>query len=83
MNTDEPEAQPAVKSTLEKNGMTWTQARRESIMPVIRSLRIHTFPTTLLIDPNGKVVSLNNTRRGQPDLRGSDLLKSLDEILPR
>jgi peroxiredoxin len=83
MNTDEPEAQPAVKSTLEKNGMTWTQARRESIMPVIRSLRIHSFPTTLLIDPNGKVVSLNNTRRGQPDLRGSDLLKSLDEMLPR
>src|SRR5262249_12535064 len=83
MNTDDPPIQPQVKSILEKNGMTWTQARRESIIQVIRNLRIHTFPTTLLIDKDGKVVSLNNVRQGQPDLRGRDLLKSLDELLPR
>jgi thiol-disulfide isomerase/thioredoxin len=83
MNTDEPQIMPQVKSILEKNAMTWTQARRESILPVIRNLRVHTFPTTVLIDKEGKVVSLNNTKQGQADLRGKDLLKSLDELLPR
>jgi thiol-disulfide isomerase/thioredoxin len=83
MNTDEPQVMPQVKSALEKNGMTWTQARRESIIPVIRNLRVHTFPTTVLIDKDGKVVSLNNAKQGQADLRGKDLLKSLDGLLPR
>jgi tartrate dehydratase beta subunit/fumarate hydratase class I family protein len=83
MNTDEPQIMPQVKSALEKNGMTWTQARRESIIPVIRNLRVHTFPTTVLIDKDGKVVSLNNTKQGQADLHGQDLLKSLDGLLPR
>jgi hypothetical protein len=44
--------------------------------------RIHLFPTTLLIDPDGKIISLNQRKKGQPELRGQDLLKSLDRILP-
>jgi hypothetical protein len=35
-----------------------------------------------LIDPEGKIVSLGQTKKKQPSLRGKDLLKSLDELLP-
>lgn len=82
MNTDEPEILSQVKSTLDKNGMTWTQARRESIAGLIRNLRIHTYPTTVLIGPEGKIISLNNTRKDEPSLRGRELLSSLDQLLP-
>jgi peroxiredoxin len=82
MNTDSPEIVSQIKPQLEKNGMTWPQAKRESIIGTIRSLRIHLYPTTFLIGPDGKILSLNNARKDQPALRGKELLKSLDEILP-
>ncbi len=82
MNTDEPEILPQVKVWLEKNGLVWTQATLASIREVIRSYRIHSYPTTLLVDPQGKIISLNQTKRGQPPLRGQELLKSLDGLLP-
>jgi peroxiredoxin len=82
MNTDPPEIVSEIKPQLEKNVMNWPQARRESIMGVIRNLRIHSYPTTLLIGPDGKILSLNNTRKDQPALRGKELLKTLDELLP-
>jgi thiol-disulfide isomerase/thioredoxin len=82
MDTDEPEIMPQVKAWLEKNELLWTQARLESIREIIRSYRVHSYPTTLLIDPEGKIISLNQTKKGQPPLRGQDLLKSLDRLLP-
>jgi peroxiredoxin len=82
MNTDQPDNVPQIKSQLEKNGITWPQARRESIIATIRNLRIHSYPTTVLVGPDGKVLSLNNTRKDQPELRGKELLKSLDQLLP-
>jgi len=82
MNTDEPEILPQVKTWLEKNELVWTQARLDSIREVIRSFRIHSYPTTLLIDPEGKIISLDQTKKGQPSLRGQDMLKSLDRLLP-
>jgi peroxiredoxin len=82
MDTDEPEILPQVKTMLEKNELLWTQATLDSIRDVIRSFRIHSYPTTLLVDPEGKIISLNQTRKGQPSLRGQDLLKSLDRLLP-
>jgi thiol-disulfide isomerase/thioredoxin len=81
MNTDEPEIMAQVKGVLAKNDMNWTQARRESITTIIRNLRIHSYPTTLLVGPDGKIISLNNSKKGEPALRGKDLLKSLDELL--
>ena len=83
LNTDEPEILPSVKEWLNKNNLVWTQARRESIMDTIKALRIHTYPSTILLDPAGKIVSLSQTSKGQPGLRGDDLLKSLDKLLPR
>jgi len=82
MNTDDPQILPQVKTWLEENELTWTQATTDSILGVIRSFRVHSFPTTLLIDPEGKIISLDQTKKGQPSLRGQDLLKSLDRLLP-
>jgi len=82
MDTDEPAMLTQVKVWLEKNGLAWTQATLESIREVIRSYRVHSYPSTLLLDPEGKIISLNQTQKGQPSLRGQDLLKSLDRLLP-
>jgi thiol-disulfide isomerase/thioredoxin len=82
MDNDDPEIFQQVKAWLEKNELQWTQARLESIRDVIRGYRVHSYPTTLLIDPEGKIISLNQTKKGQPALRGQDLLKSLDRLLP-
>ncbi|HYE73705.1 MAG TPA: TlpA disulfide reductase family protein [Blastocatellia bacterium] len=82
MNTDEPEIASQLKPQLEKNGLTWPQAKRESITGVIRSFRVHSYPTTMLIGPDGKILSLNQVRNGEPRLRGAELLKSLDRLLP-
>ena len=83
MNTDQPDDVSQVKTQLDKNGMTWPQAKRDSITTTIRNLRISSYPTTVLIGPDGKILSLNNRRKDQPVLRGDDLLKSLDRLLPR
>ncbi len=80
MNNDF-EAEP-VKAWLKKSGLNWPQATRESISQLQDRYRIHSFPTTLLIDPDGKVVSLGQTKRKQPGLRGQELVKSLDRMLP-
>jgi len=82
MNTDDMQLVPQVKAQLEKNDLTWTQATRDSIKEVIRNFRIHSYPSTLLLGPDGKILSLNQTRRGQPSLRSEGLVKSLDGILP-
>lgn len=71
-----------IKPWLRRNGLTWPQATMNSIEQVERRYRIHYFPTTLLLGPDGKVVSLGQTRKKQPGLRGQTLLKSLDELLP-
>lgn len=80
MNNDEDPM--VVKSWLSKNGITWPQATMESIRDVELRYRIHLFPTALLIGPDGKVVSLNQSKKKQPGLRKEDLLKTLDQLLP-
>lgn len=82
MNTDEytPES---IKKSLADNGMTWTQARHDSIMELKDfQFRIESFPSTFLISPEGKILSMSRQDRGEPDLRGRDLLTTLDDILP-
>lgn len=81
MNND-PEPQ-LIKPLLEKNGLTWPQATMDSIKSLETRYRIHLFPTTLLLGPDGKVISLNQQKKDQPQLRGEDLVKSLDKLLPR
>ena len=80
MNADEADYIAQTKSFLTKNNLDWTQATRESILPLMRALRIHLYPTALLLDPEGKVVSLDERKKGQLDLSGEDLLKSLQSV---
>jgi thiol-disulfide isomerase/thioredoxin len=75
MNNDEDPA--VVRSWLTRNKIAWPQATRASIHDLEVRYRIQLFPSALLVDPEGKVVIVN-----QHKLRGQDLLKSLDQILP-
>ena len=68
--------------TLKRNGLSWTQAQMNSIEQLETRYRIHYFPTTLLVGPDGKIISLGQTRKKQPGLRGQELIKALDELLP-
>ena len=78
-NDDDPEM---VKAVMRKSGLNWTQATLNSIQTVEIRYRIHSFPTTMLLGPDGKIISLGQTRKKQLALRGNDLLKSLDGLLP-
>lgn len=80
MNND-PDFEP-VRMWLRRNGLSWPQAQMESIRSIEMRYRIHLFPTTLLLGPDGKIASLGQTKKKQPALRGEELLKSLDELLP-
>lgn len=84
LNTDEDLTPDSMKKALEQNGMKWTQARFDSVVPFLKDgLRVSSFPTTFLISPEGKILSMSRQERGEPDLRGKDLLDTLDEILPK
>ena len=83
MNTDDY-TPDSIKKSLTENGMTWTQARQDSFIELKDfQFRIESFPTTFLIAPDGKILSMSRQDRGEPDLRGRDLLTTLDEILPK
>jgi thiol-disulfide isomerase/thioredoxin len=75
MNNDDDPA--PIKEWLKKSGIAWPQATMTSIRDVEIRYRIHLFPTSLLIGPDGKVVLLE-----QGKMRGPDLLKTLDKMLP-
>lgn len=73
-NDDDPSS---IKEALKKSGMVWTQATMDSIRDVEIRYRVHLFPTSLLIGPDGKVALLD-----QGKMRGQNLLKTLDRMLP-
>lgn len=80
MNNDPDYTQ--IQPVLKKYGLNWPQATMNSIEQLEARYRIHYFPTTLLVGPDGKIISLGQTRKKQPGLRGQQLLRSLDELLP-
>jgi thiol-disulfide isomerase/thioredoxin len=83
LNTDEDFTIDSMRKGLKEANMTWTNAQFESVAAFLRdSLRVNSFPTTFLIDPNGNVLSISRTDRGELDLRGRDLLESLDKTIP-
>jgi len=84
LNTDADYTIDSMKKSLKDNSMIWTQAKYESVLDFLRvGLRVNSFPTTFLIAPDGKILSMSRQERDEADLRGSDLLKSLDEVLPK
>jgi thiol-disulfide isomerase/thioredoxin len=83
LNTDEDYTVDSMKKGLKDAGMVWTNAQFESVSAFLRTnLRVTSFPTTFLIDPEGKVLSIGRTDRGELELRGRDLIESLDKTLP-
>ena len=77
MDTDE-KTEP-VKTVLQKNRITWTQASFASIKEIVENnYRIQEYPSAILLDSDGKVLVLD-----QSLLTGDELLKTLDRILPR
>jgi thiol-disulfide isomerase/thioredoxin len=84
LNTDEGVTIDSIKKSLTLNQMTWQQGQYTSIVDFLRSgLRVNSFPTTFLISPEGKILSMGRSERDEPDLRGEDLLETLDKILPK
>jgi thiol-disulfide isomerase/thioredoxin len=84
LNTDADYTIDSMKKALKDNGMIWTQAKFESVVEFLSTgLRINSFPTTFLISPDGKIISMGRAERKEPDLRGADLLDSLDEVLSK
>jgi thiol-disulfide isomerase/thioredoxin len=75
MNNDEDPSQ--IKDWLKKNGLVWPQATMASIVELEIRYRIRLFPTSLMIGPDGKVLLVD-----QDKMRGQDLLKTLDRMLP-
>jgi thiol-disulfide isomerase/thioredoxin len=83
LNTDEYTIE-SIRTSLDDNGMKWTQATRDSILPLLaEKMMIRSFPTTMLISPEGKIISRGRVEKDEPDLRGADLLETLDDILPK
>ena len=84
LNTDTDYSVDSMNDGLKKNDMAWTHAQFSSVADFLNSqLRISSFPTTFLISPEGTILSMSRTGRDEPDLRGQDLLESLDKILPK
>lgn len=83
LNTDPDFTIDSMKKALNDNGMKWTNAKFDSVAEFLRvNLRINSFPTTFLISPEGKILSMSRQERDEPDLRGQDLLESLEKVLP-
>ena len=83
LNTDEEFTIDSMKKGLNDAGMNWTHAQFPSVLNFLKKeLRISSFPSTFLISPEGKILSMSRSERDELDLRGQDLLKSLDETLP-
>jgi thiol-disulfide isomerase/thioredoxin len=61
--------------------LPWPQATAKSMEELTnKRFRIHSVPTSILIDPQGKVVSTGEP--GQPELRGDKLAATLARLLP-
>lgn len=68
-----------VRDYLNRNGVKWTFATPDSVKTLIdERFQIPSFPRVILLDPDGKVIEARNSA-----LRGENLARTLDRILPR
>ncbi len=75
-----------VKKFATERGMTWTQAAPESVKDIIeKRFQIQGFPRTILLNPQGKVITRGVVYPEEPpllQLRGEELMKTLEKVLP-
>jgi hypothetical protein len=69
-------APPARKMIAEKS-LSWNHATNASIRRTLKSLLIDTWPTYVLIDREGKIITAN-----QKDLSGKNLDTTLEKLMP-
>lgn len=70
-----------VKAFVKERGITWMQAQTESIKPLYeRRFQIVAYPTHILLDPQGRILSVGRKSQGEPGLFGDDLDKTLAAI---
>lgn len=90
MDSEHPSASPAdlaaglakARAFVADNDLTWPQAREESIKHLtLNSFTVETWPTAVLIDREGRIVSVDRTELGQPGLRGEALARTLARLL--
>ena len=68
-----------VSEYLKGNGVQWTFATPDSVRSLINTrFQITSFPRVILLDPNGRVIETSSSA-----LRGENLAKTLDRILPK
>jgi thiol-disulfide isomerase/thioredoxin len=68
-----------VSEYLKANGVQWTFATPDSVRSLINTrFQITSFPRVILLDPNGRVIEARNNA-----LRGENLSRTLDRILPK
>jgi peroxiredoxin len=81
LGMDQDKELDSVKKFIAEQGITWTNATTESINELIEQrFRIVAFPTTILLDPQGKIISLG--RKDQMPLRGEELMGTLEKLMP-
>jgi thiol-disulfide isomerase/thioredoxin len=81
LGMDQDEDLDKVKQFLAEKGAAWTQATTASIKELIEQrFRITAFPTTILLDPKGQILSLG--RKDQLPLRGEEFMTALEKLLP-
>lgn len=68
-----------VQTFVSEQGMNWTLARADSVKDtIVNRFRVSSFPTLMLIDPDGRVLETNSSV-----LRGEQLAKTLEFVLPK
>jgi thiol-disulfide isomerase/thioredoxin len=75
LGIDNDEDLAAARKLAAERGVTWPQATLESIRG---RLTVYAFPTTILLDPAGRIVSMG----AGEELRGQNLERTLDKLLP-
>jgi len=70
------------RAVVEQYDARWTHARTESVADLItKRFRIFGFPTAVLIDPERRILMADE--QAQSDLRGLNLEKTLERVLPK
>lgn len=77
VSLDKPDGKEKWLDAIRKDGLTWTQVSdlKHWDNAVAKEYGIKAIPQNLLIDPDGRIIAKN--------LRGEELLRKLEEVLPK
>jgi thiol-disulfide isomerase/thioredoxin len=69
------------KAVIAEKGVPWRQARPDSVKTIVERIHIIGYPTYVLLDREGKIVSSGG--KGQLPLDGPELATTLEKVLPK